>query len=54
MSAGLLYLRRATCSHMIYNLLDKNDMLELLESGLILINNALILMKTPHFRVEET
>lgn len=50
MSAGLVYLRSTVCSHVIFSLIEQNESLELLKAGLILINNALILMKTPHFK----
>ena len=54
MSAGLLYLRKSVCSHVIYGLIDQDEKIELLKGGLILINNAIILMKTPHLKHDET
>ncbi len=50
MSAGLNYLRSILCSHLVYNLLDSKVILAIIKAGLILINNALILMKTPDFK----
>jgi hypothetical protein len=49
MSAGLTYLRGIICSHLVYNLLESRVILHIVKAGLVLINNALILMKTPHY-----
>ncbi len=54
MSAGLTYLRSILCSHIVYNLLESKIILSIIKAGLILINNALILMKTPDFKTDSS
>lgn len=49
MEAGLQFLRSVLCSHFVYNFLKEDQKIELLNYGIFLINNCIILMKNQTF-----